>query len=163
MFRQPSILGCAGNDVTANPHPLSYRDVFVLTRSRRELQDEVVDEAGNVTSEACGVVRGMREENVPVRVLGWNEWGRRGQEWTVQLAHTVMVQKDEVTVADWGVVRGLERRVVVWLPGRDKGDEVLTDEAVDAQDRLFGVSRCTTQLLVVDVPKAKTTPQLATP
>ena len=154
MFRQPSILGCAGNDATANPHPLSYSDVFVLSRSRRELQDEVVDEAGKVTSEACGVVRGMRQENVPVRVLGWNDWGRRGQEWTVQLAHTVMARTDEVTVADWGVVRGLERRVVVWLPGRDKGDEVETDEAVDAQDRLFAVSRCTTQLLVVDVPGA---------
>ena len=154
MFRQPSILGCAGNDATANPHPLSYSDVFVLSRSRRELQDEVVDEAGKVTSEACGVVRGMRQENVPVRVLGWNDWGRRGQEWTVQLAHTVMARTDEVTVADGGVVRGLERRVVVWLPGRDKGDEVETDEAVDAQDRLFAVSRCTTQLLVVDVPGA---------
>ena len=153
MFRQPSILGCAGNDATANPHPLSYSDVFVLSRSRRELQDEVVDEAGKVTSEACGVVRGMRQENVPVRVLGWNDWGRRGQEWTVQLAHTVMARTDEVTVADWGVVRGLERRVVVWLPGRhqrfDTGD---SDEEIEARDRLYAVSRCTSQLVVVDVP-----------
>lgn len=126
--------------------------MFVLSRSRRELQDEVKDDAGNVTTPASGLVRGLRDEGVPVCVLGWTDWARDGKKWLKQMFDTVQAQTNQVTVADWGAVRGLERRVVVWLPGRDKGDEDQTDEAVDAQDRLFAVSRCTTQLVVVDVP-----------
>nr|KAG5692898.1 hypothetical protein BaRGS_031402 [Batillaria attramentaria] len=47
-----------------------------------------------------------------------------------------------------------ERRIVVWLPGRAQHDDDngTTDDVVEALDRLNLMSRCSTQLVIVDVP-----------
>nr|KAG5692923.1 hypothetical protein BaRGS_031427 [Batillaria attramentaria] len=47
-----------------------------------------------------------------------------------------------------------ERRIVVWLPGRTPADDAngVTDDLVEAGDRLQLMSRCSTQLVIVDVP-----------
>ncbi|KAK7092698.1 uncharacterized protein [Littorina saxatilis] len=138
-----------GSSSTSNPAPLGYRDVFVLSRSWA-LQDDVTDDAGNVTSVASPVVLGLRAAGIPVLVLGNPEGAR--WEWNV---HDVAVAaSDHVTVAEYDYVSGMERRVVVMLQARtDEDDEDgLSDEEVDVMDRLYAVSRCTTQLIMVNVP-----------
>nr|KAG5689747.1 hypothetical protein BaRGS_009781 [Batillaria attramentaria] len=47
-----------------------------------------------------------------------------------------------------------ERRIVVWLPGRMQSDDNdgNTDDVVEASDRVELMSRCNTQLVIVDVP-----------
>ena len=137
---------------TDSPAPLAYSDVFVLTRSS-QLQDDVKDDAGNVTSQASGVVRGLREAGLPVCVLGAKDLKRDRSSWERGVADTALAETDQITVTFSGAVLGLERRVVVWLPGRWQGDDdVRFDDDINAHDRLVAVSRCTTQLLVVDVP-----------
>jgi hypothetical protein len=65
-----------------------------------------------------------------------------------------MLQIDEVMVAEINVLHGLERPVVVWLVGRrDDTDAKLSDDLIDVQDRRSLVTRCTTQLIIVDVPR----------
>ena len=141
-----------GTRLADSPAPLNFRDVLVVTRSS-ELQDDVTDDAGRVTSPATGVVRGLRDSGLPVCVLGWKEMRRDLVAWERVLADVALAESDRVTVADYGTVSGLERRVVVWLPGRWQGDDdVRFDDDINAHDRLVAVSRCTTQLLVVDVP-----------
>nr|KAG5688820.1 hypothetical protein BaRGS_017052 [Batillaria attramentaria] len=49
---------------TTSPPRLQYRDVLVLTRSD-ELREETRDVRGQVTSQACGVVRGLRSAGLP--------------------------------------------------------------------------------------------------
>ena len=139
---------------TDSPVPLAYSDVFVLTRSS-QLQDDVRDDAGNVTSQASGVVRGLREAGLPVCVLGAKDLKRDRSSWERGVADTALAETDQITVTFSGAVLGLERRVVVWLPGRRLGeDDHFSEELVDAGDRLFGASRCTTQLVVVNAPGA---------
>ena len=48
---------------------LQYRDVMVLTTDDSQLQDDVTDDAGRVTSPASGFVRGLRDAGMPVCVL----------------------------------------------------------------------------------------------
>jgi hypothetical protein len=51
------------------------------------------------------------------------------------------------------LVHGQERRVVVWVVGRDLDlDKNYGDEEVEARDRLYIVSRCSAQLIIVSVP-----------
>ena len=166
----------AGYSVITSPASLAYRDVFVLTADM-ELQDDVRDDAGNVTSPASGFVIGLRAAGIPVCVLEDNdgagaEWvtrlvggitwwvkrvvgGREGWEklvadragWERRVAEVAMARTDQVTVAHSGSVHGLERRVVVWLAD---GKEYLGD--VYQYHSLIAFSRCTTQLLIVDPP-----------
>ena len=151
----------AGPDVTNPTTPLSYRDVFVLIRDDSDLQDDVIDDAGQVTSPASGFVRGLRAEGVPVCVLEGIDrvGGRVGQDtrvsdvaavdkaaWKSRVADVAVSRTDRVTVADWRCVRGLERRVVVWLTDWGVGPDV------DRYHWLFGMSRCTTQLVIVTPP-----------
>ena len=50
-------------------------------------------------------------------------------------------------------VLGLERKLVIWLPGWWKGvDDSWSSEAIDAVDRVFSVSRCSAQLVVIETP-----------
>ena len=140
---------CAGSA------PLSYRDVFILT-GYDELRDDVTDVAGRVTSQASGFVRGLRDEGVPVLVLertdrvggGDGVGGSVGggsvdrARWESRVADVAVSRTDWVTVADWRCVQGLERRVVVWLADRES--------MASFYYRLFGLSSCTTQLIVVD-------------
>ena len=71
----------AGPDVTNPTTSLHYRDVFVLTRDNVNLQDDVIGDAGQVTSPASGFVRGLRAEGVPVCVLEGSDRvrGSKGQ------------------------------------------------------------------------------------
>nr|KAG5694409.1 hypothetical protein BaRGS_017442 [Batillaria attramentaria] len=129
---------------------LKHRDVFVLTRSHT-LTDEITDSSGNVTCQASGFVRGLRDESVPVSVLG----RRRNDEkkWETGVADMAVARRDQVTVSDYRVVSGLERKVVVYLPGQVKGDDKQAADFVEGNDRLFALSRCTSQLVMVQVPE----------
>ena len=147
----------AGPDVTNPTTPLSYRDVFVLIRDDSDLQDDVIDDAGQVTSPASGFVRGLRAEGVPVCVLeGIHRVGGRVSIWASDVAavdragwesrvgEVAVSRTDRVTVAECMCVQGLERRVVVWLTDRRWGGPGL-----DRYHILVGMTRCTTQLVAV--------------
>ena len=139
----------AGPDVNNPTTLLQYRDVFVLYDER------------NVTSPA-GFVRGLQDEGVPVCVLegihrvgsgvgGGTRVGSRVSDvaavdragWESRVADVAVSRTDRVTVAGWRCVRGLERRVVVLLTDWRVGPDV------DRYHWLFGMTRCTTQLVVV--------------
>ncbi|KAK7105171.1 hypothetical protein V1264_016585 [Littorina saxatilis] len=153
----------AGRSVANSPSRLSYRDVFVLTRSD-DLQDDVTDEAGRVTSPASGVVQGLKDAGVPVSVLGYQDRLHNRARWEGAVQDVAVAATDTVTVAGYHWVPGLERRVVAVLQGRDQfdDDDGMTDEEIDLDDRLIAVSRCTTQLIMVRTPPVTTTPSLAT-
>ena len=131
----------AGRYVTNSPASLAYRDVFVLTAGSN-LRDETRNDAGNVTSSASGVVRALRRAQIPVCVLEWRDRAGVVAEWESRVADVAVARTDEVTVAHWESVQGLERRVVVWL----------SDLTQDDIPRLHALSRCTTQLIIVDTP-----------
>ncbi|KAK7106665.1 hypothetical protein V1264_017893 [Littorina saxatilis] len=153
-----------GRSVANSPSRLSYRDVFVLTRSD-DLHDDVTDGAGRVTSPASGVVQGLKDAGVPVSVLGDQDLRHNRARWEGVVQDVAVAATDTVTVAGYVWVIGLERRVVAVLPGRDQyDDEGMTDEEIDLHDRLFAVSRCTTQLITVRTPPVTTTttPSLTT-
>ena len=135
----------AGRSVTNSPASLAYRDVFVLT-DEDNLHDEARNDAGNVTSPASGVVVALRHAQIPVCVLEYRD-DKLGDVagWESRVADVAVARTDEVTVADWGSVQGLERRVVVWLtdwPRNVGGDHPYT---------LLALSRCTTQLIIVNL------------
>ncbi|XP_070202845.1 uncharacterized protein [Littorina saxatilis] len=155
-----------GRSAANSPSRLSYRDVFVLTRSG-DLQDDVTDEAGRVTSPASGVVQGLKDAGVPVSVLGEQDLLHNRARWERAVQDVAVAATDTVTVAWYGYVTGLERRVVAVLQARDQYDDDdrgWTDEVIDLSDRLSAVSRCTTQLIMVRTPPVTTTttPSLTT-
>ncbi|XP_070202899.1 uncharacterized protein [Littorina saxatilis] len=154
-----------GRSAANSPSRLSYRDVFVLTRSD-DLQDDVTDEAGQVTSPASGVVQGLKDAGVPVSVLGEQDLLHNEARWEGAVQDVAVAATDTVTVAWYDWVTGLERRVVAMLQARDQDDDDrgLTDEWIDHDDRLIAVSRCTTQLIMVRTPPVTTTttPSLTT-
>ena len=124
----------------------------MLTR-RQELREEVRDDAGNVTSRASGVVRGLRAAGVLVGVVGWYDWLGDRAGWERGVEDVAVARSDRVTVAHYLAVGGMERRVVVWLAGRARDvDDGESDQQIDVQDRVFTVSRCTTHLVKVTVP-----------
>ena len=166
----------AGPDVTNPTTPLFYRDVFVLTRDDSDLQDDVIGDAGQVTSPASGFVRGLRAEGVPVCVLEGSDrvGGRVGRGTRVgsrvsnvaavgraggesRVGDVAVSRTDRVTVADWRCVRGLERRVVVWLT------DWRGDLPVESYHGLLAKTRCTTQLVVVSAPDDSDTHHTHTP
>ena len=110
------------------------------------LQDDVRDDAGNVTSEASGIVQGLRAARKPVCVLEKIERARDRAEWKKRVDDVAVARTDWVTVAHFEYVQGLERRVVVWLAGENDMDG---DGPADPVHTLFGLSRCTTQLVMV--------------
>ena len=134
----------AGRYVTNSPASLDYRDVFVLTFDDN-LRDETRNDAGNVTSSASGVVRGLRRAQIPVCVLEHRDRAVVVAGWESRAADVAVARRDEVTVAHWGSVQGLERRVVVCLSDRPRID-------VDFPSRMYVFSRCTTQLIIVNTP-----------
>ena len=159
----------AGSDVT-DPSQLRYWDVFVLTPDYFDFQDKVIDDAGQVTSPANGIVRGLRAEGVPVYVLegidrvgggvsgGVSGGTRVGSQvsdvaavgragWESRVGEVVLSLTDRVTVAACRCVRGLERRVVVWV-----ADWRRDLRGSDLYHGLVGMSRCTTQLVIVYTP-----------
>nr|KAG5704129.1 hypothetical protein BaRGS_009659 [Batillaria attramentaria] len=70
---------------------------------------------------------------------------------------TTPLRHNHVTVTHFVAALGLERKIVVHLPGRKHScagsDDDDSDELVDWVDRVLAVSRCLAQLVVVDVPK----------
>ena len=149
MFYIHCNLFVAGHLVKNSPAPLTYRDVFVLTTDPN-LHDDVRDDKGNVTSGASGFVQELRAAGIPVGVLERIPRVDCVAGWKERVADVGLAKTDKVTVAHCDSVHGLERRVVVWL----------TDGEWEARDfgpifplfRLRGLSRCTTQLVVVDLP-----------
>ena len=130
--------------VTNSPASLAYRDVFVLTKDYN-LHDEVRNDAGNVTSPASGVVVALRHAQIPVCVLERRDRAGYVAGWESRVADVAVSRTDEVTVAHCGFVQGLERRVVVCLtywPG----------DIIVYHFRLPVISRCTTQLIIVNTP-----------
>ena len=139
---------CAGNAAIEGPPTLNYSDVFILTRSS-QVHDDVKNDDGRVTSPASGIVLGLRASALPVCVL--EDVQHIVPTWEGEVADTAVAQTDRVTVAYHGAVSGLERKVVVWLRGRRKGhDDDDSDQMVEARERLYVVSRCTTHLIVVE-------------
>ena len=135
----------AGRYVTNSPASLAYRDVFVLT-DYDNLRDEERSYAGNVTSPASGVVRGLRRAQIPVCMLERRDRAGDVAGWERQVADVAVARTDEVTVAHWKSVQGLERRVVVWL------SDMARDDLVGYPYTLPAFSRCTTQLIMVNPP-----------
>ena len=108
--------------------PLHYRDVFVLRTyfARVSAPDDLV--------------LGLRQGGVPVTLLHEGDVGGAA-------AVAAMSGPDEVLVAKSDDVRGLERKVVVWLQSdRSRGADQRVDEEYG---RLNVVSRCTAQLICV--------------
>ena len=135
----------AGRYVTNSPASLAYRDVFVLTDDD-DLHDEVRNDAGNVTSPASGVVVALRHEQIPVCVLEHRDRAGVVAGWESRVADVAVSRTDEVTVAHWRSVQGLERRVVVCLTNWPR------DDVVGDLYTLPAISRCTTQLILVNRP-----------
>lgn len=123
--------------------PLKYSDVFVLTACM-DVYDDSFDEAGNKTSPANGVVCGLRDAGIPVHVI------RTGHE-SIDADDAAEKVSNKVTVSYYGVTYGLERKVVVWLPHRIPGkDDNKPDSDLEHRGRFHAMSRCTSQLVVVD-------------
>ena len=139
----------AGRSVTNSPASLAYRDVFVLTQYY-DLHDEVRNDAGNVTSPASGVVVGLRHAQIPVCVLEYRDRVDVVAGWESRVADVAVARTDEVTVAHWRSVQGLERRVVVCLADWER-DAV----RIVYLYRLPALSRCITQLIMVNLPPVR--------
>nr|KAG5688069.1 hypothetical protein BaRGS_007114 [Batillaria attramentaria] len=75
----------------------------------------------------------------------------------VGVRRLVACKVNQVTVTDWDGVTGLERKVVVYLPGRYPGvDDWRGDSDVHDSGKVYAVSRCTSQLVLVDLPHIAT-------
>ena len=107
LYRRCNLIR-AGTYVTTRSASLTCRDVFVLT-ANEELHDDVRDDAGNVTSEASGIVQGLRAARKPVCVLEKIERARDRAEWKKRVDDVAVARTDWVTVAHFEYVQGLER------------------------------------------------------
>ena len=175
FYRRCNLFRAGGGHTNA----LQYRDVMVLTEDDSELQDDVTDDAGRVTSPASGFVRGLRDAGMPVCVLegsgrvggsgsgsgmtsdSGSDSGRVGGSgsgsgrvvdragWERRVADVALSRTDRVTVSGCECVQGLERRVVVWLEDWRWRRGV---RDIDPYFSLPSMSRCTTQLIRVDIP-----------
>lgn len=144
-----SLLTETGEPSGPSPQKLQYGDVFILTNSFSQIHDDIRDETGAVTEPANGLVQGLREAGVArLRVVRNRNYG--SEELSREVEEVARARTDCVTLAHRGAVSGLERKVVVWLPGRIDGlDDDLSDAQLDKYDRVYAMSRCTTQLIVV--------------
>ena len=87
---------------------------------------------GNVrVSASDGLVLGLQQSGVPVAVVD-----RHSDD--AQLRDLALGTSDIVMISDCDAVSGLERRIVV----------ALSDGSV--ADRMFSISRCTSQLVCID-------------
>lgn len=96
-------------------------------------RDDHVNDAGQVTSTAIGIVQGLRAEKIPVRVID-NEAD------DAAVLDVALAFSNQVIVVNKDLVQGLERKVVVvaWF-----GQGTLPEQL----GRLQGASRCTSQLV----------------
>ena len=177
FYRRCNLFRAGGGHTNA----LQYRDVMVLTEDDSELQDDVTDDAGRVTSPASGFVRGLRDAGMPVCVLeasgrvggshrvgGSDRASDSGSDsgmtsgsgsgrvvdragWERRVADVAVSRTDRVTVSECGCVQGLERRVVVCLT-----DWRRWVRGSDPDSAVPALSRCTTQLIIVYPPHTDT-------
>ncbi|KAK7089383.1 hypothetical protein V1264_025036 [Littorina saxatilis] len=159
--RWPVDCAQCGQDIAAELHRLGvgntlcYRDVFVLTRSS-DLQDDISDDGGRVVSPASPVVRGLRAAGLPVCVLSKKNKAN-APRLERDLQDVALATTDRLTVAYYGYLHGMERRVVVVLSGRNQYHDLSqTDDSIEVFDRLEAASRCTTQLIMVPTPTPTT-------
>jgi hypothetical protein len=110
-----------------------------------------------LTSSASGFVKGLRDADLPVSVLQTQGYFDDRARFKDRMADLVSARTNQICVTTTQWVFGLERPIVVWLQGRLQGsDDHRSDEFVDAIDRLQIVSRCTTQLIVVEADRSGT-------
>nr|KAG5693304.1 hypothetical protein BaRGS_008380 [Batillaria attramentaria] len=100
--------------------------------------DETRDEHGNVTSQASGLVRGLRARGIPVQVV------RRLDPDDV-IRDVALAISNRVTVADYTMVAGLERRLVVGMGA----------EGFCSYSDMLAMSRSSGHLLWIEKAKAK--------
>ena len=173
FYRRCNLFRAGGGHTNA----LQYRDVMVITDDDN-LQDDVKDDAGRVTSPASGFVRALRDAGIPVCVLegsdrvgGSHRVGGSGSDrasgsdsdmtsgsgsgrvvdragWERRVADVALSRTDRVTVSEWGCVQGLERRVVVWVDDW----RWWRVRGLDIHSALPAMTRCTTQLIIVKPP-----------
>lgn len=117
---------------------ITYDDVFVLfsAKTRQEKNSACI-------GLDSGFVEGLRQCNIPVQVVE-----SVNEEVVKCLA---LAKTGKVTVTLWKYVRGLERKIIVvagyWPP---RNLEVAES---GMQDRMFGVSRCSSQLIFIKIEK----------
>ena len=166
FYRRCNLFRAGGGHTNA----LQYRDVMVITEDDSGLYDDVKDDARQLNSPASGFVRGLRDAGMPVCVLeGSHRVGGSGSDsgmtsvmtrgsssgrvvdragWERRVADVAVSRTDRVTVSEWGCVQGLERRVVVCV-GEWRWRKV---RALDFYFALPAMTRCTTQLIIVNPP-----------
>ena len=105
------------DDVVMTGNTLQWNDVFLLCHLEPTSQDSIV--------------LGLRSQGIPVNVLS----SESTQE---EIERVAVGRENQVTVACWQRVHGLERRVVIGMRGFHR-------------DRLVIMSRCTGQLIWIDV------------
>nr|KAG5690125.1 hypothetical protein BaRGS_003448 [Batillaria attramentaria] len=116
---------------------LTFRDVLILT-TYYDIVDEETDDDGYVEQRASSMVEGLREVGVRVKVV------ERGD--SEALSEVVAMEgPDAVVAADADTIRGLERKLVVWVQA-DKGGNSSGEEGFG---RLDAMSRTTAQLILV--------------
>lgn len=119
-----------------SPDPPRCRDVLLLGPAG--FHDTETDQSGAVTRPASGLLRGMRELGVPVRVVRADDAGA-----VADMAR--MAGPDAVVAADIDIVQGLERMVVVVVQPDRYGDE--------PGARVMAMSRCMAQLVWIKPPE----------
>nr|KAG5703032.1 hypothetical protein BaRGS_016193 [Batillaria attramentaria] len=130
--------GDGDSGTSTHPPPLTFRDVFVLSWNT-SLYDEDTDSTGNEVRPACGIVRGLRKSGIPVRVLCLEDEDALREVAT-------MSGRDAVVAAGPACVRGLERKIVVWMQTERTG---MGDES---WGRLHALSRSTAQMIRIIWP-----------
>ena len=175
FYRRCNLFRAGGGHTNA----LQYRDVMVITEDGSELQDDVTDDAGRVTSPASGFVRGLRDAGMPVCVLegsdrvgGRHRVGGSGSDGASESES----DSDMTSDSDSGRVvdrAGWERRVADVALSRTDRVTVSECECVQGLERrvvvcvgewrvrvmgleryftMFAVTRCTTLLITVNTP-----------
>ncbi|KAK7477371.1 hypothetical protein BaRGS_00031389, partial [Batillaria attramentaria] len=128
--------GASTEETPKGPKPLSFNDVFIVT-TYYDLRDEERDD-DIIATQASGLLKGLKQAGVPYRVV------RKGD--SAALAEVVaMSGPDAVIVAEADTIRGLERKVVVWVQS-----EMGANTSGDTDfGRLDAWSRTTAQLVTV--------------
>ena len=134
-------------DARPTSTPMQQQDAFILTR-----HSDLGEDSGVVQGLRAAGLRVCVLSNMALRARKEAEGEAQGRKSVLQDVRDVaLCRTDRVTVAEWNLVRGLERRLVVTLPGFREGDEGYSPELRDFNDRLEAASRCTTQLIRVEM------------
>lgn len=108
-----------------------FRDVLILCENPREERRKA--ESGALELPAVTLARVLREKGAAVQVVETED--------EAAVRELALATRDEVAVVAWETAHGLERRVVVVMG---------VGEAGIHSSRLYCVSRCTAQLILID-------------